>query len=81
MNNLLNAAGTAAKVYAASDIRLKQNIVATGETHAGIPVFEYSYIWGPERFKGVMAQDVLMVKPEAVTVHSSGYMVVNYGML
>ena len=62
-----------------SDIRLKSNIQRIGTHPLGIGIYEYD-IFG-QRDRGVMAQEVLQVKPEAVLQHPSGYLMVNYGML
>jgi hypothetical protein len=65
-----------------SDIRLKENIVAVGESPAGYKLYEFNYIDHPdERFRGVMAQDILAVKPEAVIETSDGILAVRYDML
>jgi hypothetical protein len=79
---LASVAGTAAKFvpgYGMSDIRLKSNIVKVGDHPLGIGVYEYE-IFG-RREHGVMAQEVLMVKPEAVVQRPDGYLMVNYGAL
>jgi hypothetical protein len=62
-----------------SDRRLKSNIVRVGTHPLGIGIYEYD-IFG-ERQRGVMADEVQAVLPEAVTTHESGYQMVNYGML
>ncbi len=80
-NNLLNIAGTAAKAYAASDIRLKRNIERVGTLPSGLPVYDFEYVWGPERHRGVMAQEVLMSRPEAVAMSSDGYLMVDYNLI
>ena len=64
---------------AASDRRLKSNIVRIGTHPLGIGVYEYD-IFG-HREQGVMADEVLTVKPEAVATHPSGYLMVDYGRL
>jgi hypothetical protein len=61
-----------------SDRRLKTNIVKVGEQD-GYGVYEYD-IFG-RRERGVMAQEVMWVKPMAVHMHSSGYLQVDYGSL
>lgn len=61
-----------------SDRRLKSNIVKVGEYH-GHNVYEYD-IFG-EHQVGVMAQEVMQTNPEAVMVHDTGYLMVNYGAL
>ena len=65
---------------APSDRRLKSNIVRVGTHPLGIGVYEYD-IFG-RRERGVMADEVESVKPEAVTTHpTEGYKMVYYGML
>jgi hypothetical protein len=76
LSGLAGAAGTAA----ASDRRLKSNVVRVGTHPLGIGIYEYD-IFG-ERQRGVMADEVEAVKPEAVTTHpTEGYKMVYYGML
>jgi hypothetical protein len=64
-----------------SDIRLKRDIKRIGEMASGLPVYSYRYVWSDEPQIGVMAQEALLVKPEAVMLHPSGYLMVNYGLL
>jgi len=78
-SNVLNAAGTAMMAF--SDRRLKTDIEKIGEREDGLGVYSFRYLWSPARFIGVMAQEVLKVKPEAVIHTPSGYMAVNYGAL
>jgi hypothetical protein len=77
MYDLLGAGvGAATKM---SDRRLKSNIERVGTHPLGIGVYEYDILG--ERQRGVMADEVLTVKPEAVITGSDGYMMVDYGML
>lgn len=69
----------AAGMMAMSDRRLKSNIVRLGDHPLGIGWYEYD-IFG-QRTQGVMADEVLTVRPEAVAVHPSGYYMVDYGRL
>jgi hypothetical protein len=62
-----------------SDRRLKENIEPLGFEN-GIPVYAFSYIGEEQRYKGVMAQDVLKIKPQAVVVEN-GYLAVRYDLL
>jgi hypothetical protein len=62
-----------------SDRRLKSDIERIGTTKHGLPFYEYT-IFG-ERQRGVMADEVEKVMPEAVEVHDSGFKMVNYSML
>ena len=64
---------------AASDIRLKSNIVKVGEHPLGIGIYEYDI--DGIRESGVMAQELLEVMPEAVMLMPSGYYGVYYDMI
>lgn len=64
---------------AISDIRLKSNIKRIGTHPLGVGIYEYD-IFG-HREIGVMAQEVLAVKPKAVIHHPAGFLMVNYGAL
>lgn len=65
----------------ASDVRLKRDIEKIGERPDGLGVYAYRYLWSPLRHIGVMAQEVLWVKPEAVLRMSNGFYAVDYGKL
>ena len=65
----------------ASDVRLKEDIVRVGTAFNGLPIYTFSYKGQDGTYLGVMAQDVLMHTPEAVSVREDGYMTVNYTML
>ena len=80
LGNLAGTLGGAAIKYGMfSDRRLKSNIVKVGTHPLGIGIYEYD-IFG-ERQRGVMADEVEKVMPEAVMTHESGYKMVNYGAL
>ena len=72
-------AGGAAAGGMFSDVRLKSNIVKVGDHPKGFGIYEYD-IFG-RRERGVMAQEVEKIIPEAVMEHPSGYKMVNYGAL
>jgi len=74
-------AATAIKSLALSDRRLKTDVEKLGERPDGLGVYAFRYLWSPVRHIGVMAQEVLGVKPEAVVHLPGGYMAVNYGAL
>jgi len=76
---LYNLAGTIGGAAMFSDPRLKSNVVRVGTHRLGIGVYEYD-IFG-KRQRGVMADEVEAVMPEAVALHPSGYKMVNYGMI
>ena len=65
----------------ASDVRLKEHISPIGRTSHDLPLYRFHYKGGSEEYSGVMAQDVLKVMPEAVSVGPDGFYRVNYRML
>ena len=79
MGALGSLAGSGMMALALSDIRLKSNIERVGTHPLGIGVYEYDIDGHRER--GVMAQEVLNVKPEAVLMGDDGFYMVNYGAL
>ena len=74
---LAGTAATGAMMF--SDPRLKSNVIRIGTHPFGVGVYEYD-IFG-KRQRGVMADEVEAVMPEAVALHPSGYKMVNYGMI
>ena len=81
MNMLGNMAGAGAGAYAASDKTLKENIVKVGQSPSGFNVYEWNYLWSPERFRGVIAQEVQKIKPKAVLSNIFGHLLVDYSKL
>lgn len=68
----------AAGVYKYSDKRLKKNVKKIGKTDDGQNIYSYKYKGTDEPQMGLMAQEVVKKKPEAVAVTPSGYMAVDY---
>ena len=66
--------------FGASDIALKENIETVGEAN-GFPLYEFDYIGKPGRWRGVMAQDVIKTRPDAVKKFPDGFYRVNYAAL
>ena len=64
-----------------SDMRLKEDVVRVGTATNGLPLYHYRYIGQSQVYEGVMAQDVFALDPEAITTHTSGYMLVDYAKL
>lgn len=88
INNLLNIAGTATKAIgtaasagAFSDVRLKRDIQRIGHLPSGLPVYDFRYAWSDEPYRGVMAHEAAEIFPEAVSVHDSGYLMVDYSRI
>jgi len=75
--------GGAAAFTAFSDRRLKTNIELAGiDPVSGFNLYEYEYTFLPgKKFRGVMADEVEAVMPEAVLTDANGYKSVNYGMI
>lgn len=62
-----------------SDARLKSNIIKIADDKRGWGIYEYD-LFG-KRQRGVMAQEVEQIRPDAVLEHPSGFKMVNYGAL
>lgn len=83
MGALLGAGATLGAAYIKSDRRLKQNIELVGrDERTGLNLYEFVYKDAPhERWRGVMADEVLLVMPSAVHTNEEGFMSVDYGAL
>ncbi len=66
-----------------SDARLKRDIAHVTTLENGIRLYSFRYLWEDTLRVGVMAQDLLadQAARDAVSVHSSGYYMVDYGRL
>ena len=67
-------------MYVWSDIRLKRNIVLIRKSQSNLNIYEYNYLWSNKKYRGVMAQDLLKSRPEAVS-KLFGYYLVNYNKI
>ncbi len=67
--------------YYVSDASVKTDVVRVGETASGLPLYHYRYEGFDEVFEGVMAQDLLKLRPEAVKRLDNGILLVNYDMI
>lgn len=63
-----------------SDRRAKENIVPLGERD-GFQLYEWNYRGDAQRYRGVMAQDLLHSHPEAVSLDEDGFYRVDYSRL
>lgn len=65
-----------------SDRRLKTNIELLGKAANGLSIYRYDFLegWGGKGEIGFMADEVELLHPEAVSVHESGFKMVNYEM-
>jgi hypothetical protein len=64
-----------------SDARLKTDILRVGTTANGLPLYHFRYIGLSTVYEGVMAQDVLQHRPDAVVTLPGGYLAVDYAKL
>jgi len=76
---LIGSLGSAA-IMAQSDIRVKENIIPEGTTWKGLSVYNYNYVGDATPRRGVMAQQVERMYPDAV-VTIDGIKHVNYGAI
>ena len=80
---ILQGAGAAAALGQAgligSDIRLKENIELVGSKN-GHNLYEFNYRNQDARWRGVMAQEVMLYRPDAVSMRG-GMLAVNYSAL
>ena len=66
---------------ASSDKTLKKNIKYKSKSKSGLNIYEFEYNWSPQKYIGVMAQEVKKVKPSAVSENIFGHMMVDYSQL
>jgi hypothetical protein len=80
-NSMIGAIGSIGGGFAGrpSDRRLKSHIVRVGLTPGGVPLYEYDI--GGHRERGVMAQDMLILRPSAVAMGEDGYLMVDYAQV
>jgi hypothetical protein len=66
-----------------SDRRLKVNVEPLTQTADGLQIYAFEYLWSPQRYSGVMAQDLLQDArySHAVDVGPNGFYRVNYDAL
>tara|TARA_R100001082_G_scaffold28507_2_gene14330 strand:+ start:664 stop:1950 length:1287 start_codon:yes stop_codon:yes gene_type:complete len=61
-----------------SDIRAKENIERIGISPSGIPIYEFNYIGDNNRYSGAMAQDLLKINPDVVSMGTDGHYMIDY---
>ncbi|MED5549877.1 MAG: tail fiber domain-containing protein [Pseudomonadota bacterium] len=64
-----------------SDARLKEGIETVGYDDKRRRWVDFSYIGKPERYRGVIAQEIAESDPDAVIEHESGFLQVDYSKL
>ena len=80
-NNIGNGLAALGGLFGKSDIRAKENISLVGKRN-GYNVYDFNYIGESQRYRGVMAQEVLKTNPNAVAVDPrDGLLMVDYSKL
>jgi hypothetical protein len=79
--SIVAAAAVDSGIIFCSDLRLKTDIEKVGVAANGLPVYNFKYIGSNAVYRGVMAQDVLEVFPEAVSTMPNGFLGVRYDVL
>jgi hypothetical protein len=77
----LLGAGCVHPLALASDRRLKRDITKVGPLDGDIDLYRYRYLWSDREYVGVIAQDLLEVRPDAVIRGADGYLRVDYAAL
>src|SRR5205823_13237375 len=57
-----------------SDRRLKKDVTRVAEHPAGFGVYRFKYLWSDTEYRGVLAQEVLDVMPDAVVCGGDGFL-------
>ena len=83
MNSISFGLNVATGIAAISDKRVKDNIDRVGTSPKGYGIFEWNYRGESpdERYRGVIAQDVVKQNPMAVTILENGLLGVYYDKL
>lgn len=79
-SGLGNALGMGATI-AMSDRRLKRNIKKVGELSNGLGIYEFEYTYKKGSQRGVMADEVAILQPEALGPILDGYQTVDYSKI
>lgn len=73
---------SAGSIVNISDIRLKRDIVLIGRLDDGLGLYRYRYLWSNTVYVGVMAQEVALIRPDAIVRDAlDDYLKVDYGRL
>lgn len=64
-----------------SDINVKHDIVLLGRLDNGLGFYRFAYNGSDKTYVGVMAQEVQLVRPDAVSRGADGVLRVRYDML
>ena len=76
-----NDTGSTVGMMKFSDARLKRNVERLGSSPSGIPIYRFEYIWGGQPRVGVVAQDLITLRPDAVFKTRLGFFMVDYSQI
>jgi hypothetical protein len=76
-----NLIGSAAGAFMMSDENVKEDIVKVDVSDDGYNIYEFKYIGDDTKYRGVIAQEILEKKPEAVLTLHNGILGVDYSQL
>jgi hypothetical protein len=62
-------------------VRLKHDIALLGRLDNGIGIYRFSYNGSNNVYVGVLAQEVMEIRPDAAAIDRDGYLRVYYGKL
>jgi hypothetical protein len=64
-----------------SDARLKRDVRPLARHDSGVMLYRFRYLWSDTEYVGVMAQEVALIRPDAVLRGADGFLRVDYGKL
>jgi outer membrane immunogenic protein len=77
-----SASYSAPPFFLVSDARLKRDITLVGRRDDGLGLYSYRYLWSDTVYVGVMAQEVALIRPDAVVRGAlDDYLRVDYSRL
>ena len=81
-NNASATYNATSQIIDTSDIRLKRDVALVARRSDGLGLYRFKYLWSETVHIGVMAQEVALLRPDAVVRDDlTGYMAVNYTRL
>ncbi len=81
-STISSIAGSALGGFISSDIGVKENLEYIEKSPSGINIYEWNYIGDNQRYRGVIAQDLIAQgKYDAVSEQDNGYLAVDYSQL
>jgi hypothetical protein len=69
---------TSSRPLPTSDRRLKRDVARIATHPAGFGIYRFKYLWSDTEYSGVIAQEVLAARPQAVVRGEDGYLRVDY---